>query len=404
MSQGKYWCFTLNNPQIDSIPLAWECAYVVYQKEKAASGTLHLQGYVEFISRKKLETLKKLSQEAHWEVRRGSQAEAIAYCQKEDTRVAGPWEKGVKSIPEQGKRSDLLTLKESIESGVPMTQVVSDNFVTMSHFYKFANYYRGLLKSNQRMTQTKALVYWGPPDVGKTTYVKQLAGSNAFWLRQPQSHGQLWWDGYDGNEAVVIDEFYGWISRTFMQRLIDHTPLMVDTKGGAVNFCAKIIYIISNNPPEEWWPKVGLGSAMHRRLQEPIGSVIYVKHPMWLPSPPESAVVPQAVDTVYAPHRKAAQDLIKKYLSKPEVEAIDDRQYLLTTQELLPPEPLLKKVRKDSDSPESHLCGCPVGNDHTCEEEKTPTCWRCGKEGHWGRQCPDNNNNKKKEAEIKDLI
>lgn len=310
---SKSWCFTLNNPQLDSIPLAWGCAYVVYQKEKAASGTLHLQGYAEFSTRKKLDTLKKVCGEAHWEPRHGTQAQAIAYCQKEDTRVAGPWEQGTKAEDDQGQRNDLYALKSDIESGMPMLEVANNNYALMQRCHKFALWHRSLMNNHGRKHQTTVEVFWGKPDTGKTTHVQKIAGDNAFWLRQPQHNGQLWWDGYDGNEVVVIDEFYGWIPRTLMQRLIDHTPLMLDTKGAAVNFIAKKIYIVSNAPPSEWWKNAGLGPAMERRLKDPIGKVTEIKYPMWLPSPPESAVAMQAVDTVYAPHRKAAQQLLEKY-------------------------------------------------------------------------------------------
>jgi len=391
---SKSWCFTLNNPLIDSIPLAWGCAYVVYQKEKAASGTLHLQGYAEFSTRKKLDTLKKVCGEAHWEPRHGTQAQAIAYCQKEDTRVAGPWEQGTKLEDEvQGQRNDLISLKTDIESGMPMLEVTNNNYYAMSRYHKFALWHRSLMNNNMRKHQTTVEVFWGKPDTGKTTHVQKIAGDNAFWVRQPQHNGALWWDGYDGNEVVVIDEFYGWLPRTLMQRLIDHTPLMLDTKGGAVNFIAKKIYIVSNAPPSEWWKVAGLGPAMERRLKEPIGKVTEIKYPMWLPSPPESAVAPQAVDTVYAPHRKAAQQLLAKYgvghneITDHQPEEIQDSppEYLGLA-EPLPLETVTivegkrrrlgKRLRIQEE-----------------EEEESPSCFQCGEQGHWARECTTNPDN-----------
>ena len=53
--------------------------------------TPHVQGYIEFNCQLRLNAAKRLiSQRAHLEVRRGSQQQAIAYCEKQETRLEGP--------------------------------------------------------------------------------------------------------------------------------------------------------------------------------------------------------------------------------------------------------------------------------------------------------------------------
>lgn len=99
MARLRNVCFTWNNPEgeIDFEPTEME--YLIYQEEISESGTYHFQGYCEFKKQLGLARAKALLGGAtvHVERRRGSQAEAIKYCKKDDSRVAHthPYEWGV---------------------------------------------------------------------------------------------------------------------------------------------------------------------------------------------------------------------------------------------------------------------------------------------------------------------
>lgn len=115
---GKYWCFTLNNPTEADKPLDWDVQYVIYQSEKGKEGTPHYQGYLELARISRISALKKIHPTAHWERRKGSQAQAIAYCSKQDeTYVAGPWTKGEMAVNNQGRRTDLEQAAELAQTG-----------------------------------------------------------------------------------------------------------------------------------------------------------------------------------------------------------------------------------------------------------------------------------------------
>ncbi len=98
MAQYSNVCFTLNNPEDMIMFDAEAMVYLVYQEEIGDSGTYHLQGYCEFSNRVRLTTAKALLGGAtvHLERRRGSQAQAIAYCKDADKRLANtePYEDG----------------------------------------------------------------------------------------------------------------------------------------------------------------------------------------------------------------------------------------------------------------------------------------------------------------------
>ena len=96
----RRWVFTLNNPA-EHLPGSeggvfdpGDATYWVYQLERGEAGTEHLQGLLVFGSVKSMDQVLAIVPGGHVERMRGRFDQAKAYCTKEDTRVAGPWEGG----------------------------------------------------------------------------------------------------------------------------------------------------------------------------------------------------------------------------------------------------------------------------------------------------------------------
>lgn len=246
--QGCNWVFTLNNPQREENPEHWPSTkYMVWQLEKGEEGTPHFQGYVIFHSNKTLAAVKKINPRAHWELRRGTHEEARAYCVKEESRLEGPFEKGIPPIT-RGKRTDLLLVKQLLDEGATESEICrnEDCLGTVARYSKLIGMYR-MATQKHRDFKTQVLVLYGPPKKGKS----------AFWnICYPDAyikpHG-VWWDGYDNQETVVIDDFYGWLPYSFMLQLLDRYPLLVEVKGGMRTFNSKRIIITSNKGPNLWY-------------------------------------------------------------------------------------------------------------------------------------------------------
>lgn len=53
---------------------------------------------------------------------------------------------------------------------------------------------------------------------------------------------------------MLLDEFAGQFSLNKLKQMGDRHPLKGPVKGGFVNFVAEIIFVVSNNPFETWYP------------------------------------------------------------------------------------------------------------------------------------------------------
>jgi len=306
----QYWMFTINNPQEEDIPPnVWDdVMYVIWQHEQGENGTEHIQGYVAFNIKKSISWLKaNCDARAHWEGRKGTHEEAKAYCSKEDTRLDGPWTWGSDDkIPKKkGERTDLKRVYEKLSTGSTEFDIMTDPdlFPVWARYYRAIERYE-LLNQPKRNWITFTQVYWGTSGCGKTRRAHYEAslkddgtvGEPYYVLRKPQGSA-VYWDGYKGEKHIIIDEFYGWIPRTMMQVLCDRYPAIIDTKGGARNFTAKKIWITSNDPPEQWWHRAGLG-AMTRRLTGEFGAVEHMTLP-WAPPGEVPAPLPMVVPPIF---------------------------------------------------------------------------------------------------------
>lgn len=224
-------------------------SYLVYQKEIGQEGTPHYQGYVEAKSALALSAVKgRLDLPAiHLEPRRGTQEQAIAYCKKAETRAEGPWEFG--EPKEQGKRNDLLALAVLAKDGKRKREAFEEMPATYARYYKNYEHISGLFPPTRPDVTVTLLV--GKPGTGKTRYVHEHETRDTLWSLPAAT--PMWFNGYDGHEAALLDDFSGNMPLDLCLRLLDRYALQVPTKGGFVWWVPARVYITSNFRPEEWY-------------------------------------------------------------------------------------------------------------------------------------------------------
>lgn len=252
MATSKYWCFTLSDDVIPDAP-EWDedtMTYLVVGHEIAAGGFEHWQGYVEFGYRKSILQCKKLLGQGHYEARKGSAEQAALYCKKDGQF----YENGTLSFSAQGRCSDLSkAIKLIIESGESLPDL-ADKFPGT-----YVRYNRGLEKLVAIRKKTipwrkvAVEIHWGVPGSGKT---RQAFDRFPDLYRYRYAAGAEWWDGYDGQSAILFDEFEGQLPLKSILEYCDGHPLPLWVKGGRTVAAWTTVIFTSNYPPTDWWPPV----------------------------------------------------------------------------------------------------------------------------------------------------
>lgn len=265
-STVRRFCFTWNNYTSEDYERACEfiksnCKYGIIGKEIAPStGTAHLQGFCNLQKPMRFNTIKKrLNNGIHIEKANGSDEDNQKYCSK----TGEFFETGVPQS--QGKRNDLAAVVDSISSGANITSVAE-------HFpCAFIKYHRGIkeyIKTIRpvpvRDFKTEVFYYYGEPGTGKSRTALEEAKNRGMDSIYYKPRG-LWWDGYQQQECVIIDDFYGWIKYDEMLKIMDRYPYKVQIKGGFEEFTSKYIWITSNVDTDLLYKFEGYNTAAFER-------------------------------------------------------------------------------------------------------------------------------------------
>lgn len=241
MSQrSRNFCYTINNPtQLDD-PFLWSgFKYNIYGKEVGKCGTPHYQGFVVFKLQKTLSACKKVNPRAHWEIAKDVEA-AIKYCKKEDdfhemgVKPMTPHDKGkqekekwdnIKKLAQQGRLDEI------------------DSSVYVRHYGTLKRIARDNLINAPSIDDVCGLWIYGESGTGKSHYVRTTY-PDAY-----QKPVNKWWDGYQQQEIVHLDEVAPthatWIA-SYLKCWADKWSFPAETKGSTISIRPKMFIITSN--------------------------------------------------------------------------------------------------------------------------------------------------------------
>lgn len=265
-----YFCFTtFSSEELEDIKIWDNIKYLICQKEICpTTNKEHYQGYMELYTRKRITTLHNLFGTTHFEKRRGTQQQAIDYCIKSETSIENSiYEQGEKYILQQGRRTDLEDVKLMIQDGKTILDVADQHFGVYLRYGKMINNYINSIRPKKLNLEKKVVWISGLPGVGKTRYVYDNNDIDDIY----SCFSLKWFDGYYNHKVVLIDDFDlvypGYDYRTFL-KLLDIYPITVETKGGSVSFQPEILYITSNESPQNLFKFYGSNCPVFRRITE----------------------------------------------------------------------------------------------------------------------------------------
>lgn len=183
---------------------------------------------------------------------------SIAYCQKEEGRIGGPYVFG--DPPQQGKRTDLILVKQAVDKGASVPQLWEDHFSNMIRYHRGVTLYTQVKRNYTKRTwKTKVLLFVGPAGMQKSTLANVLApyfGSSVYSVPESKASG-IYFDGYIGQDVVILDEMDGKRMQPTMFNLIaDQFSASVPQCGNPdVNWAPRVLIVISNYLPKYWWRK-----------------------------------------------------------------------------------------------------------------------------------------------------
>jgi hypothetical protein len=282
MARSRNWCFTLNNPTEEDPALlearvGADVSYICWGREVGENATPHLQGYTEFGRPTSLRSAKRYldNDRMHLEARRGTQTQAVEYCQKDGAFV----EFGEKKA--QGRRTDLDRLADVV-AAVRAPEHVAHELPGM-----YIRYHKGIAELHRALRANPAwpgardgsedvvcTYVHGRTGVGKSRRVWELAGDPDDVYLKTAASGK-WWDGYVGQPTVILDEFRGELPFGELLQIIDRYRYRVEYKGGSTMLCALRFFIISDRRPDEMY--LGVTATRREQFMRRINDVVHIE-------------------------------------------------------------------------------------------------------------------------------
>ncbi|ALE29807.1 replication associated protein [Lake Sarah-associated circular virus-49] len=266
-TQGHWFIGTCRDLDWDGRDHPQFISYGKGQLELSESGFRHWQFVVQCKDSTRIAKLKKWLPTCHWELTRSESA--IDYVWKEETRIEGSqFEFGVRRL-RRNAATDWDVIKQRVLAGsVTSDDIPADIFVRYYSQLKYNPfYYRSIAKDYSRPAAIirSCVVYWGPTGTGKSRRAWSEA-TTAAYVKDPLSK---WWEGYQGEISVIIDEFRGIIQPAHLLRWLDRYPVSVECKGGSTPLRAQRFWICSNLHPSQWYPELdgATYSALERRME-----------------------------------------------------------------------------------------------------------------------------------------
>lgn len=249
MARSRNWCFTEFNLELKDLTKIYNdhkdnIRYLCAGKETCpTSGKMHMQGWIQFEKPKRFGGVKKLfTKSTHIETCKGNEFDNDKYCKKDGEFITHG------EFMAQGNRTDLKNIKKILKDGGTMSDIMEKEFETYCKYRNGIKDYAALIekKNRKEFRKVEVEVLWGETGTGKTKTAMETA---EFKIHADQLK---WWDGYDGEKIICIDEYDSSIRLTEMLGLLDGYQLRLPIKGSFTYANWTKVIITSNLHPRRW--------------------------------------------------------------------------------------------------------------------------------------------------------
>ncbi len=187
----------------------------------------HWQFFIQTNEPKSLKSIQAICGmgKIHIEIMRGSAMANYKYCTKDGDMISF----GLDKPYVQGRRTDIEDIKRMIDKGDSEEKCWDTHFGPMLRMYKGFNRYR-FVRNQKVIPKWRDLsvhVLWGKTGTGKTRFAASKGG---YFIHA--SNKLRWWDGYNNEEVLVIDDYSNDVQITWFMALLDGYQLRLETKGG----------------------------------------------------------------------------------------------------------------------------------------------------------------------------
>ncbi|KAM3717934.1 Replication-associated protein [Dirofilaria immitis] len=188
---------------------------------------IHYQCYFKFISPVRFSTLSaKLPRGSHIEKAKRTPYQNYQYCSKETIKE----EIGTRPNPPNRKRKQQeeqsALLKRYCSNEINLQQMIEEDILFVMKDLPRIQQIKSYVTPD-RNTITELYIIIGDPGIGKTTFATKLTKS--YFIKTANT--EKWWDGYENQELVMLDDFYGWLLPAELFNLADSKPISADCPG-----------------------------------------------------------------------------------------------------------------------------------------------------------------------------
>ncbi|HFI0467568.1 TPA: replication protein RepA [Streptococcus suis] len=203
------------------------------------NGVHHAHLILEAKNQTRFSAIQKLYPAIHVELTRGSREQVIAYLnksgkheEKSHTTVVPMINHGIIEANQQGKRTDLETIQELLETGLTPEQIMRQNLSYRKFSKMIKEHYYQMQVENAPLVKNMT-IYWhlGGSGTGKSFMQVQLKkefGTDSVYVLSDYGTGGL--DNYTGEPILFMDEFKGDIDYQTFLKLLDVYPNQVHAR------------------------------------------------------------------------------------------------------------------------------------------------------------------------------